>query len=49
VILQSYVISSAMVSMVCSFGNLEFLSALIYLRVCSMSGSQVINGKDKDQ
>jgi hypothetical protein len=38
-----------MVSVVCSLGKLDFLSALSCLRVCSMSGSQVIKGKDKDQ
>jgi hypothetical protein len=38
-----------MVSVVFSLDNLEFLSALICLRVCSMSGSQEIKGKDKDR
>jgi hypothetical protein len=37
-----------MISVVGSLGKLDLLSALSYLRVCSMSRSQVIKGKDKD-
>jgi hypothetical protein len=38
-----------MMSVVVSLGKLDYLSALSCLRVCSMSGSQEIKGKDKDR